>query len=230
MFNRILLFSIFVLLLGSLSGCYCRHKGDKQKSDVAGIIPLHNTSNTVSAHEARYIPSIYGDTMLVYVDDERLRMTPVGDVLDNMGNVYFSIGSVSPITSLYYSQRGRDFFVFYSTASLNDSRSCAARISLESKKIIWSTQINGQTVSCPVIHGQFAYISSTGFIGKMILKNGMFDWQFSNLQREGRYSRFNDVNVLGGNKVQFVSPQPFSFLNDTIVVNDISGEIIRMSL
>lgn len=219
-----------LIIVVFVSGCYCRNNYDKQKSVVSGIIPLKQPSNSINAHEARYLTSLYADTMLIYVDDVRLRLTPMGDVLDQNGDVYFCLGTKKTIGVLYYIQRGRDFFVFYSYLGNPEGYSTAQRISLDSRTTVWSTNIEGNVLSCPVIFGQFAYVTATGHVGKLILKSGSFDWHFSGLYKEGRYGRFNQIDVLGGSKIQFVAPQPFSFNNDTIIVNDITGEIIRMTL
>ena len=220
---------IYVVLLVVLSGCYCRHQSDKQKSEIAGIIPLQQEDRNNKALEARYLAPLDSDTMLIYVDGQRYRVSAMGDVLDRSGGIYFKLESEHPIGLLYYIQRGKDFFVFYSYEGFNEAYSMAKRISLDTRSVVWSTPVEGAIFSCPVIHGQFAYVSTIGHIGKLIMKNGQFDWRFNKLQRDGRYGRFGAINIVGGNKVQFVSPRPFSLKNDTIVVNDITGEIIRMN-
>ncbi len=219
----------YVVLLLILSSCYCGNNSNKQKSAIAGIIPLQQDNRSTKALEARYLSPLESDTMMIYVDGQRYKVSVMGEVLDHSGGHYFNIESEHPIGLLYYVQRGEDFFVFYSYDDFQESFSMVKRISLNTREVVWSTQVEGSVFSCPVIYGQFAYISTMGHIGKLILKNGLFDWQFNKIQKDGRYGRFGTVNVLGGNKVQFISPHPFSLQNDTIVVNDITGEIIRMN-
>ncbi len=220
---------LYGLLLVVLSGCFCRPQSDKQKSEIAGIIPLQQNDQSNKALEARYLAPLDSDTMLIYVDGQRYRVSAMGDVLDRTGSTYFKLESEHPIGLLYYLQRGQDFFVFYSYDGFEETYSMAKRISLDTRSVVWSTPVDGAIFSCPVIHGQFAYVSTIGHIGKLILKNGQFDWRFNKLQRDGRYGRFGAINIVGGNMVQFLSPHPFSLQNDTIVVNDITGETIRMN-
>ncbi len=220
---------VSLLLLVILSGCYCRNNANKQKSEIAGIIPLQQDHRSSKAMEARYLTPLESDTMLIYVDGQRYKVSVMGEVLDHAGGIYFKLESEHPIGMLYYIQRGHDFFVFYSYNDFQEPYSVVKRISLDSRSIVWTTQVEGAVFSCPVIYSQFAYVSTMGHIGKLILKNGQFDWHFNKIHKDGRYGRFGTINVLGGNRVQFVSPHPFSLQNDTIVVNDITGEIIRMN-
>ncbi len=220
---------IYGLLLVILSGCFCRHQSDKQRSEIAGIIPLQQNDQSNKALEARYLAPLDSDTMLIYVDGQRYRVSAMGDVLDHSGGTYFKLESEHPIGLLYYLQRGQDFFVFYSYNGFEESYSMAKRISLDTRTVVWSTPVEGAIFSCPVIHGQFAYVSTIGHIGKLILKNGQFDWRFNKLQRDGRYGRFGAIDFVGGNTGQLVSRHPFSLQKDTIVVDDITGEMIGMN-
>lgn len=219
---------IFITIL-ILAFSSCHRKSDKEKSIISGIIPLHREGKSAKALEARYLTPIDCDTMLVYIDGERYHMTLSGEVFDKGGNNLFNLESQHPIGQLYYAQRGRDFFLFYSFAGLHESYCMAQRISLDTRATVWQTQIEGPIISCPIVQGQFAYISTVGHIGKLMLKNGQFDWHFNHLNKEGRYNRFSSIEIQNGNRVQFISPQPFSYLNDTITVNDITGEIIKMN-
>lgn len=227
--RRFLMKLLYIIFLVGLSGCFCRQQSDKQKSEIAGIIPLQQEDQSVKALEARYLTPLNSDTMLIYVDGQRYRISALGNVLDQTGGIYFKLESEYPIGLLYYLQRGQDFFVFYSSEGSKETYCMTKRISLTTRSVVWSTSMNGSVFSCPVIHGQFAYVSTYGHIGKLILKNGQFDWRFDKLQSDGRYGRFGDINIMGSNKVQFISPRPFSLQNDTIVVNNITGEIIRMN-
>ena len=101
------------------------------------------------------------------------------------------------------------------------------RISLETGKILWTTEVDGFSFTKPLIRGQFAYIGTIGFIGKLKLKSGSFDWRYSGLGKDGRFNHFREIDFMTPREVRFVAPHPFTNESDTVVVNDITGEIVR---
>ena len=221
---------ICLFLVAAISSCsFFHHKSDKRNSDIAAIIPLHGDNNGVYAQEARYSNWPNPDTMIIYVDGSRLRIAPMGNVISPEGKVLFSIENEYPIEQLFFAQRGRDLFIFYTDI---DERGCGSyikRFSLESNKMIWSSEIDGYSFSKPLIRGQFAYVGTIGFIGKIKLKNGQFDWKFSNIIRNGRFNNFSNIDFVEPQRVRFVATHPFMLKSDTIIVNDITGEIICMN-
>ena len=102
----------YVVLLLILSNWYCGNNSNKQKSAIAGIIPLQQDNRSTKALEARYLSPLESDTMMIYVDGQRYKVSVMGEVLDHSGGHYFNIESEHPIGLLYYVQRGEDFFVF----------------------------------------------------------------------------------------------------------------------
>lgn len=184
---------------------------------------------TAYAYEARLSSPAHSDTLVVYVYGQRLRMLSDGKVLDARGKVFLNFDFQLPLQELYYYQREHDFFLFYSKRGARNSVCKVKRINLTHKEVVWETEVEGAGITRPVIRGQFAYFSSIGFIGKLKLKNGAFDWKLGDLQRKGKYNRFREPEFLGANQILFVSPHPFSLQNDTILVNDVTGEILRMN-
>lgn len=223
-------FLIWPLMMLLFYGCsLIHHKSDKQNSDIAAIIPLPENDEGAYAMEARYSDWPNPDTMVIYVDGVRLRIAPSGNAISPSGNVLFSLGNDYPIEQLFFIQRGRNLFVFYTDVDVKGAGSFVKRISLDTRKIVWETEIEGFSFSKPLIKGQFAYVGTIGFIGKLKLKNGAFDWKFSNMGRSGRFNHFRDIDFVSSQRVRFVASHPFSVQSDTVIVNDITGEIIKMN-
>ncbi|MBP5366245.1 MAG: hypothetical protein J6Y82_10055 [Bacteroidales bacterium] len=221
-------FLIGILLLTlSVSGCY--HKADPQNSDIAGIIPLQEDDKGVYAMEARYFSWPNPDTLIIYIDGTKYKVAASGDIFSPKGEKKYSINNDYPIEQLYFAQRGRNLFLFYTDVAENGAGSFVKRLSLDTGEIIWETEIEGFSFSKPLIKGQFAYIGTIGFIGKMKLKNGAFDWKYSGLGQKGRFSQFRDIDFKSSREVRFVAPHPFSLQSDTVIVNDITGEITLMN-
>lgn len=207
----------------------CYHKADKDNSDIAGIIPTHEEDKGTYAMEARYSNWPNPDTLVIYIDGSRYKVSSTGDIISPTGNKILSIGNQYPIEQLYFAQRGQNLFLFFTDVDKNGASSFVKRISLEKYETIWTTEVEGFSFSKPLIRGQFAYLGTVGFIGKMKLKNGAFDWKYTGLGQQGRFNHFRDIDFPASRQVRFVAPHPFSLQSDTVIVNDITGEIIRMN-
>ena len=205
------------------------HKSDKDSSEIAGIIPLHDDDEGRYALEARYANWPQPDSLLIYIDGERYSVMPNGEVYTPDHKLCFCFGNEYPIEQLYFIQRGRDLFIFYTDVVENGASSFVKRISLETGEIIWATEVDGFAFTKPLIRGQFAYIGTIGFIGKLKLKTGSFDWRYSGLGKDGRFNHFREIDFLSSREVRFVAPHLFNSESDTVIVNDITGEIMHMN-
>lgn len=204
-------------------------KSDREKSDLAGIIPLQNDDVGSYAMEARYSNWPNPDTLIIYIDGLRYKVASSGDVFSPRGKHAMSFGNEFPIAQLFFAQRGRDLYVFFTDVDTNGAGSFVKRINVDSGRIIWDTEVEGFSFSKPLLRGQFAYIGTIGFIGKMKLDSGRFDWKYSGLGQRGRFNQFRDIDFPDTRRVRFVAPHPFSFQSDTVIVSDITGEIIMMN-
>ncbi len=220
---------LILLLLATMALTCCNlfyHKSDKMNSELQGIIPFQENDKGTYAMEARYSNWPNPDTLIIYIDGNRHKVSAKGEIFDPEGHLRFSIGNEYPIEQLYFVQKGHDLFLFYTDVDVNGAGSFAKRMSLENGKILWETEIEGFSFAKPLIRGQFAYISTIGFIGKLKLKSGTFDWQASGIGRNSRFKHFRDIDFADYKQVRFVAPHPFSAQSDTIIINDITGEIL----
>lgn len=207
----------------------CHHSADKEKSDIAGIVPQSDSGEEYPAMEARYTSWPDPDTLLIYVDGSRYKVSSRGEVVAPDGNVSFSIKNEGRIETLYFAQKGSSLFLFYTDATADGSASFVKRIDIKSGKTMWTSDVAGIAMGRPVIKGQFAYIGSFGFVGKLKLKNGQYDWKYSNLNEGGRFQKFQEIVFPNAREAAFIAPHPFSLESDTVVINDLTGEIIRMN-
>lgn len=206
----------------------CHMGADKEHSDIAGIVPQADDGTATPTAEARYTKWPDPDTLLIYIDGSRYKVSADGSVFSPEGAPCFDICNEGRLERLYFAQKGSSLFLFYTDATADGTASFARRIDIESGETLWSSDVTGVAMCRPVIKGQFAYIGSFGFVGKMKLKSGQYDWKYSNLNRDGRFEQFRDIKFPNSHEVQFVSHHPLAFGSDTVVVNDISGEIVKM--
>lgn len=207
----------------------CHHSADKEKSDIAGIVPQSDSGGEYPAMEARYTSWPDPDTLLIYIDGSRYKVSSRGEVVAPDGNVSFYIKNEGRIETLYFVQKGSSLFLFYTDATADGSASFVKRVDIKSGKTIWTSDVTGIAMGRPVIKGQFAYIGSFGFVGKLKLKNGQYDWKYSNLNVGGRFQKFQEIVFPNAREAAFIAPHPFSLESDTVVINDLTGEIIRMN-
>ena len=213
----------------ALSSTSCHHSADKENSDIAGIVPQADDGTPYSAMAARYTSWPAPDTMLIYIDGSQYKVSSKGEVIAPDGRRSFMIGNEGVIETLYFTQKGNSLFLFYTDTTNDGSASFAKRIDIPTGKTIWTSDVTGIAVGKPVIRGQFAYIGSFGFVGKLKLKNGEYDWKYSNLNNAGRFEKFQEIVFPSGREVAFLAPHPFSIDCDTVVINDLTGEIIKMN-
>lgn len=217
-------------LLASLIACSCSlfyKKADKETSDIAGIIPYTDNDKGSYAMEARYSNWPNPDSLIIYIDGERHKMTSSGNIYSTTGELTYRLNNSYPITQLYFAQRNRDIFFFYTDMATDGVGSFVKRMSLDSGEILWETELDGYSFSKPLIKEQFAYIGTIGFIGKLKLKSGTFDWKYSWIDRKELPNQFRIAEFIDSRRVLFVAPHPFTANSDTVIINDITGELIK---
>lgn len=207
----------------------CHHSADKEKSDIAGIIPAASDDAPIEATEARYTQWPDPDTMLIYIDGLRYKVASNGNIFAPDGKRQYRIGNSGSLDVLYFVQKGVSLLLFYTDVTSEGAANYAERIDIQTGEVIWTTSINGVAMNRPTIKGQFAYLASSGFVGKLKLKNGQYDWKYSGLNDNGRFEKFREIDFPSNREVVFVAPHSLSLESDTLVINDLTGEIIRMN-
>ncbi len=228
--RRLQSFTLFVIAFASaFLFVSCHRSADKEKSDIAGIIPSDLDGEPTPAIEARYTQWPDPDTVLIYIDGLRYKVASDGNIFAPDGKRKFNIKNKGSIDALYFFQKGSSLFLFYTDVTPSNVRNYAQRLNVQTGEVVWSCDISGVAMSRPIIKGQFAYIAASGFIGKLKLKNGQFDWRYSNLNDGGRFEKFLDISFPTNTEVLFVAPHTLSLESDSILVKDINGEVVRMN-
>ncbi len=221
---------ILLLVTSVMSGCSLFYtKSDKENSELASIIPFSDNGEGHYAMEARYSNWPVPDTLIIYIDGKRHTVTSKGEVISPQGKCLFSLGNEFPLAQLYFAQRDRDIFLFFTDVDDNGASSFVKRVNIDTGQEKWSTETEGFSFSKPLIRGQFAYIGTIGFIGKLKLTNGHFDWKYSSLGDGEPFGLFREIDFPTSYQVRFIAPHPFSQRADTVVVSDVTGEIISMT-
>lgn len=102
-------------------------------------------------------------------------------------------------------------------------------LSLLCREMREATKDNGQDLVIGIQRNKGYITTYKTFVGKLKLKNGQYDWKYTNLNSAGRFEKFQHIKFPSKREVVFVAPHPFSLESDTVVINDMTGEIIRMN-
>ena len=169
-----------------------------------------------------YLNNNDSDSMFLNLDNERLIITPYGKVLKS-GNIYFDIKSEDEIKSLFILPKNSDFIVFYVSSDGDGGYSYAKKIIPAQNQIIWETSIFAFNLASPAIVGDYAYLSTFGFVGKLDLRNGKFVWKFEDLNK--KYTSFSPPQFLKDSIVLFMR-KPYI---DSILIDDLNCKILSIS-
>lgn len=114
----------------------------------------------------------------------------------------------------------------------NDESGAGAAVLLDSKsfRTVWVVQIPGFNIGEGLISGNFLYVTAGGFIGKINLDTGNYEWQHEELSRPpDLFNSFKRPVLQDDGYVHFVEGEPFYYkrrLPVTLKVYDLTGDIL----
>jgi hypothetical protein len=222
----------FILIICSLIICVsCHLKQDQKISEPktttsTGSLIRDNKRIEYSIHasgNSDFLP----DTLFFNLQGNKLMVTSNGKVYKPNDSLLFDIRAEFQIADLYLYPIDNDIVAVYVDDDGDAAGSFAKRISLSNDRIIWTTEVGAFNLGKPVIYNNYMYLSTIGFIGKLNLNTGKFDWKFENLYDEGKYNGFSEPGFYKNSLVAFAAKQPVAARIDTIVVDEKQGKIVR---
>jgi hypothetical protein len=223
-----LLFGLLTLVLVS---CTFKKNHDIKQSGENNLLKnLESTDKqilypNITEYTDDYVP----DTMFSIFNNVKLLITPYGKVYKENDSLFFDIKSELEIEKLFLFKIDNDFITIYVDTDGDVAGSFAKRISTIDKTIIWETHVAGFNLAKPVIKGTKMYLSTIGFIGKLDINSGIFDWKFDDLYNNGKYNSFDEPKFLNNNMVLFTSGQFGSSAKDSILVDDYEGKFLKIN-
>jgi len=130
---------------------------------------------------------------------------------------------------LYEDDENYYFFFTESAWGVDGSTSWLQKISKDPLNSIYATNIWGFNLGKPIIHGNFAYVSAIGFVGKIDITNGKYAWKHDSLynREKAAFTSFQKV-IVREETVEFWSENIIKEELSTIIVDNESGEIIKI--
>lgn len=215
--------SIFAILF-ILLGCQQSNQNNLQSLSTDSLHQENpSKSNWTYPTEGVYTNVAKPDTMHLIVGKDSMLVTSLGKVYRN-GRLWIDIKSETPIRKLYVYPTDNDFVVFYEYTDGDEGGSSAKRISKENK-MLWTSPIYAFNMSVPVIQGDFAYLGTAAFLGKLNLKDGKYSWKH---ELNVKFEVFEEPILLNDSTILFIQ-HANSMISDSVLVNDRTGKILKMN-
>jgi hypothetical protein len=132
------------------------------------------------------------------------------------------------IEKAYLHKFNDTLFIFYTETDYEGSTSRLVKINLETKQTVWSAEILGFNLGIPYIIDNFAYVTAIGFVGKINLTTGKYQYEFDSLYSNGAFNSFDSI-IFQNDKVYFISKQFQKTIADTIIVNEKTKQLFKKS-
>jgi len=168
------------------------------------------------------------DTLILKSGNKNFLITPLGLFKTN-DNDSIQLETDLIVSRAFLYESSEYFYVFFTDTDHDGSTSWIQKISKNPLKSEYVEQIQGFNLGQPIIDGESAYVSAIGFIGKIDLKTGAYDWKHYNLYDNEKYS-FNsfDTVLINKTQIEFVSENHRSKKIDKVIVDNQTGEIKKI--
>jgi len=165
------------------------------------------------------------DTLILKTRKGIFEISPTG-LFRNNRNDTIQLKTNLIVEEAFLYEESNHFYLFYTDTDYEGSTSWIEKISKEPLNIIYSEQIQGFNLGQPIINKNFVYVTTIGFIGKIDLNTGKYDWKHYNLYDREKYS-FNsfDTIMLKENTTEFLSKNYKSKKLDKIIIDNLTGKI-----
>ena len=128
---------------------------------------------------------------------------------------------------LYYRKVGTDLLLIGELELDDGGAGFVTRLDSRELRQRWSLWIPAFNVGPALIDGSFAYVSAHGFVGKVNLDAGHYDWQHVDLyEQDQSFNRFDVPRFEGGNVV-FTSLGPWEPDGARLVVDRDTGKLLE---
>ena len=218
-------------------GCNNYGGQTENNSDNSTLTEKHDTTNQVESNtsEMEFITAKkfefknpdkpIEDTLILKVYDKNFLITPLGLFKTNINDT-IKLETDLIVNRAYLYDTDEHFYVFFTDTDHDGATSWIQKISKNPLKSEYVEQIQGFNLGQPIIDGESVYVSAIGFIGKIDLRTGSYDWKQHNLYDNEKYS-FNsfDTVLINKTQIEFVSENYRSKKVDKVVVDNQTGEI-----
>ena len=211
---------IFMVLL---AGC-----GLQDKLHKSFVITETEETKIYAAKPFRNVnpKNIGGDTLVLDVAGNRYRILPSAKLRVNAERIV-QIKTDDVIERAYLYAGPDNLYLFFTAREFHAATSWVQQINRNDWTTGYKTIIKGFNLGRPFIQNQKAYVNAFGFVGRIDLSTGKYDWKKENLynRKKDQFGSFDTVKVQQ-DKVAFLKEDYPEKDPDKIVVDKQTGKII----
>ena len=229
--------TIYILAV-VLFGCNSNIKKAKNNSIDSHLIEQKDISNqieqivvsrektfSVNKFEFKNPKKPIEDTLILKTDYTSFMISPSGLFkINDKDSVQLKTDLI--IERAYLYETGKDYNVFFTDTDHEGATSWIQKIRKKTLESVYVKHIQGFNLGFPIIYKEFVFVSAIGFIGKINLQTGSYEWRHLNLYDNEKYS-FNSFDTIIINKpnIEYISKNYRNKNIDKVIVDDITGVI-----
>jgi hypothetical protein len=236
----------FLLLLSitCLYGCgeVATTEKNPLETDTAQLIessknkPAQSTARILYPVEAKSVHEYpqEDDSLFVNLNGYRYSLsTESGEIteksIDGSSTKNFKIQTDGFINNIYLLHYEINLLVYHCDTDGEDGVSFIELLDRKTGESIFWSHIPGFNLGQPIVVGGKSYVTTIGFVGKIDLLTGKYDWQYDDLYDHQKYSfnSFDSISV-DNDTVQFISEHYRTKTIDKVFVADKSGKLLQI--
>lgn len=131
--------------------------------------------------------------------------------------------------SVYFAEFQNDILLIAESYLNDGGAGFLARMDGQTLKVKWKRHIPAFNIGPGLLHGNYAYVTAIGFVGKIDLRNGSYAWSHDDLygQQSSSFNSFEQPNIVG-TKVVFRESEHYLRKSRAFLEVDIrTGKILR---
>jgi hypothetical protein len=200
-------------------------KSEKMNSTESLIVNTKSRIETAKKFDFKNPDRPIEDTLILKTAKGIFEISPTG-LFRTIENDTIQLKTDLIVEEAFLYDNSKHIYLFYTDTDYEGATSWIEKISKKPLNIVYSKQIQGFNLGQPIIHGNFAYVTAIGFVGKIDLETGKYEWKHYNLYDREKYS-FNsfDTIIIKENTTEFLSTNYNSKKLDKVIIDNHTGKI-----
>ena len=194
---------------------------------TAKEVPLMKIS-LAKRFEFMHPDNSFEDTLILKTSEGMYEISPTG-LFKVINGDTVQLETKVIVEEAFIFQDTEYYYLFFTETDHEGATSLLHKIEKQKLTIEHTEQIVGFNLGQPIIYDGKAYVTAIGFIGRLNLATGEYDWKHDGLYDHNKYS-FNsfDTVMIGENHVEFISENYSSQHLDKVIVEKETGEIVEL--
>jgi len=182
--------------------------------------------NLVQKFQNKNPNTTFEDTLFLKSHFGYFEISPTGLLkINNLDSIQLNTKLI--VKKAFIHKDSTDYYLYFTDTDYDAATSWIQKINATTLNSYYTKQIKGFNLGKPIIKSKKAYVSAIGFVGKIDLTTGEYDWKHNNLYDREKFS-FNNFDSITFKKgqVEFISENYRSKKDDRVLVDNITGKII----